>query len=475
MASQMRQLLTLINNAVDQLERVCAEEGTSIPDLHAPFSPLSEIFRANPAAAESANIISAAALQLEAILTPPHISLYHVVAGHFRSAAIRVCLESHVTEILREAGPKGLHVKEIAKKNGQDPRKLARFMRFLALNHIYREVTPNVFANTRISSMLDTLKPSAEVIANPLSKYDNTPGLAALAGHHLDESFKASAYTWEALSDPAAAISDDPKDTPFALAYNTKELLWGLYARDEYKSRRFNIGMRGVQALQPPDSIFKAYEWKKLPAGSVVVDVGGGLGSDSLRVAREFPSVEVVVQDRAPVIEDAKKHWHDNLPNAKVTFEVQDFFEAQPERKVSIFLVKQILHDWPDDKCIEILARLRAAAQKDTKLLLVENLIPYACREPTDDGNALHIPGVIPHEAPEPLLPNYGAVSELGYDADVLMYFLMNGQDRTFQHINELFLKTGWKAKRVHRESSFLGSVEAIPTGIFGFQNGTRV
>lgn len=38
-------------------------------------------------------------------------------------------------------------------------------MRILAGHHIYREITPDVFTNTRISSMLDTLKPSKEVIA----------------------------------------------------------------------------------------------------------------------------------------------------------------------------------------------------------------------------------------------------------------------------------------------------------------------
>ncbi|KAF8140907.1 hypothetical protein K438DRAFT_1879159 [Mycena galopus ATCC 62051] len=58
-----------------------------------------------------------------------------------------------------------MHVRDIAAKNGQDSDKLARFMRFLTAHHVYRGVSPNVFANTRISSMLDTLKPSAETLA----------------------------------------------------------------------------------------------------------------------------------------------------------------------------------------------------------------------------------------------------------------------------------------------------------------------
>ena len=40
-----------------------------------------------------------------------------------------------------------------------------RFLRFLASHHIYREIRPNVFTNTRISSMLDTHKSSSEIMA----------------------------------------------------------------------------------------------------------------------------------------------------------------------------------------------------------------------------------------------------------------------------------------------------------------------
>ncbi|KAG6811474.1 hypothetical protein H0H92_007246 [Tricholoma furcatifolium] len=478
MVSQVRQLLNLLSDAVDNLEKACDSNGTPIPDLKTPFHPQSEAFRANPVAAQSASIISAAALQLEAITTPPHVSLYHVVAGiykHFKSAALRACLESNVTEILREAGPqvsfyfernvryltmviwKGLHVNDIAAKNGQDPRKLARFLRYLATNHIYREITPDVFTNNRISSMMDTLKPSQDIIADPTIKHDNTPGLAALASHHLDEAFKASAYAWETLADPATAKSGDPTASPFARAFNAKETLWDLHARDELRSRRFNIGMRGIQALQPVDAILKAYDWDTLPAGSIIVDVGGGVGSESLPLAREFPALEIVVQDLAPF-------WETNLPNYPIKLEVQDFFTPQPaNRDVTVFLLKQILHDWSDEYCVKFLTRLRSAAQKDTKLLLIESLMPFACHDPSDKDT---IPGSVPHEAPAPLLANFGAVNEMGYNADIDMFLLFNSQERTIRHIDELLRSTGWRVRKVYRQdgdSTFLQSIEAIP------------
>ncbi|KAG5633308.1 hypothetical protein DXG03_007657, partial [Asterophora parasitica] len=105
MTSPLRQLLNVLTESVGDLEDACAASGTAIPDLYTPFHPASEAFRDNPKAAEAVNIISAAALQIEAILAPPQVSLYHIVAGHWKSTALRVALESHVTEILREAGP----------------------------------------------------------------------------------------------------------------------------------------------------------------------------------------------------------------------------------------------------------------------------------------------------------------------------------------------------------------------------------
>ncbi|KAG6824311.1 hypothetical protein H0H92_007254 [Tricholoma furcatifolium] len=168
MVSQIRELLNLMTDAVDRLENLCDSTGSTIPNLHGtPFTPQSEAFRQSPEADELVNIICASALHLNAILSPPHVAIYHVISGFLKAAALRlrVCLESNVTEILREAGAEGLHVNDIGTRNGQDPGKLARFLRYLATSHVYREVNPDVFANTRISSIMDTLKPSQEIIS----------------------------------------------------------------------------------------------------------------------------------------------------------------------------------------------------------------------------------------------------------------------------------------------------------------------
>lgn len=38
--------------------------------------------------------------------------------------------------------------------------------------------------------------------------------------------------------------------------------------------------------------------------GALVVDVGGGIGTASLALAKEFSNLKIVIQDRRPVVED---------------------------------------------------------------------------------------------------------------------------------------------------------------------------
>lgn len=54
---------------------------------------------------------------------------------------------------------------------------------------------------------------------------------------------------------------------------------------------------------------------------------------------------------------------------------VHDFFSPQPVTNASIFLCRMVVHDYGKSKAITILRHLRHAAQVDTKLLLVEQVL----------------------------------------------------------------------------------------------------
>lgn len=47
------------------------------------------------------------------------------------------------------------------------------------------------------------------------------------------------------------------------------------------------------------------FDWNALPDGSKVVDVGGGVGAQSLLIAKANPRLKLIVQDREVTIQEA--------------------------------------------------------------------------------------------------------------------------------------------------------------------------
>jgi hypothetical protein len=54
---------------------------------------------------------------------------------------------------------------------------------------------------------------------------------------------------------------------------------------------------------------------------------------------------------------------------------VGDFFDRIPAG-ADVYLLKSVIHDWPDDRAVTILRACERAMQADAKLLLVERVMP---------------------------------------------------------------------------------------------------
>ena len=73
------------------------------------------------------------------------------------------------------------------------------------------------------------------------------------------------------------------------------------------------------------------------------------------------------------------------------------------------------MHDWSDKYCQQILRHLRAAATPDTRLVIVDSLVSYAC----EDEDLKNIPGAARPIPPKPLLPNMGHTATAAYQIDI--------------------------------------------------------
>jgi hypothetical protein len=99
-------------------------------------------------------------------------------------------------------------------------------------------------------------------------------------------------------------------------------------------------------------------------------------------------------------------------------FLAHDFFLPQPVKDADVFLLRQITHEWSDEKTIQILQRLCDAAKPTTHLVLIEHIVPSVVEEPT---SIKAIPGALRPTAPAPLLPNFGVASSAIYFRDMLV------------------------------------------------------
>jgi hypothetical protein len=153
-------------------------------------------------------------------------------------------------------------------------------------------------------------------------------------------------------------------------------------------------------------------------------------------LAKEHPHLNVIVQDTESVIKDGQavryampstlyhgahmilQYWQREYPEAltdgRVKLQTHDFFTPQPVKNAAVFFLRYVLHDWPAEKAKLILKALRPSATPDTKLILMENIVPYAVA-----GSEQNIPGDKAPVPPAPLLPNLGVVNLACYIADI--------------------------------------------------------
>ena len=118
--------------------------------------------------------------------------------------------------------------------------------------------------------------------------------------------------------------------------------------------------------------VLESFDWDLVENGTVV-DVGGSHGVVSIEVARKYPSLQFVVQDRAEVINAVQ------LPEdvaGRVTLMPYDFFMEQPVKDADVYLYRWIFHNWSDKYCLKLCRALIPALKPGARLLIQDILLP---------------------------------------------------------------------------------------------------
>ncbi|KAL1728170.1 S-adenosyl-L-methionine-dependent methyltransferase [Schizophyllum commune] len=464
--SPLRLLADTISQAVNVIDDAFALAGRSYPPLRAPFnadSPSEALFRQEEVA-KAVDIILQSCSALVASAGAPHLRVVQKTMGYTTTAALAVVIDGYVAEILRDH-PNGLHYKDIALRNGVNADKLGRILRKLASVHIFIEVAPDVFANNRLSSVLDTRKSVQDMQADPVEHFTGSQGIGSYIYKLTDADLKSAANLSETLKDPDYGNEDIGEKS--ALSYTFKTPLgmydWFEQAGNERRLACFSDAMRAqITSLQPPNAVvLEGFDFSALAPGSKVVDVAGGIGHVTMAIAKQYPELRFVIEERPAVIEQAKEFWRKELPSASIEFVSQDFFQPQFVQDASVFLLFHILHNWGKTRAVQILQNLREAAGPDTKLIVGDMIIPHASYE--QPAVASKIKGADKLLSPtSPLLAPGRA--EHGTTLDMLMLTDLNGEERTLGRFVDLLEAGGWSIVEVHHiPGAFDSHMVAVP------------
>ncbi|KAI9767101.1 MAG: hypothetical protein M1840_005890 [Geoglossum simile] len=253
-------------------------------------------------------------------------------------------------------GPEPTTLDELVESTGASRDLIERVMRVCTQRLVFEEVGPGQYIHNGVSmSML-------------------FPTLGSLIHHCCEDGLLSAANLIGTLRKNNFQISDDPAKSAFSAAFQTDLGMFDYYYKtDTVRGSRFAMGMAGTEAVKSLTE--DVYPFHELPAGAKIVDVGGGRGQVSVRIAEKEPHLSFVVQDHATVIEAGQAEGLSEAAEKAIEWQAHDFFQAQPVKGADVYLFRFILHDHPDTACIKILRHIVDAMDPGVSRILIDDAV----------------------------------------------------------------------------------------------------
>jgi ubiquinone/menaquinone biosynthesis C-methylase UbiE len=112
-----------------------------------------------------------------------------------------------------------------------------------------------------------------------------------------------------------------------------------------------------------------------LSGATKVVDVAGGFGHLAIALLEKYPKLQGVLLDAPSVVALAKQ----KLPApqavaARLEYIGSNMFESVPP--ADVYIMKHIIHDWDDVRCLKLLGNCRDAMQGKGRVICVDAVLP---------------------------------------------------------------------------------------------------
>lgn len=278
----------------------------------------------------------------------PEKTLRRMIYGYQLSMTIGVFARLRLADIIQDGA---MSVDEIASRSNTDRNALERLLLYLV---------------------------DFDILSNNVDKYSLNEVSQFLTSNHPESYQRIAAlptYNWhwrawgELLHGVIAGV------TPFEKAND--EPFFEYLAKHPEDAEYFNQLMGSHGEVENAIAIAL-----NISGNSTVIDVGGGRGLLVAELLKRNSDLKGVVCDLESTRALALQTFEQEGLETRATFHVGNFFDSVP--RGDYLVLKWILHDWNDNKAVEILKKCREAIAPQGRIFLVEYVNPENRSNPTN-------------------------------------------------------------------------------------------
>ncbi len=331
---------------------------------------------------------------------PAAAAMFEMVTGAWVAQAIQVAAELGIADALADHP---LPLDDLANRVGADPDALRRLMRALISRGIFRQRRDGRY---ELTALAETLRPDAPFSMHAFARLIGSP-------QHREH--------WSLLVE---SVKSGKAILPQLRGKEAFD-----YLRDEPELLKLhNDAMTG---LDGPGAIAVVAGYSFSPYRTIV-DVGGGHGGLLSTILAATPNARGVLYDLPEVVAGASGLLSQRGVKDRVRVEGGSFFDSVPSGG-DAYVLKNVIHDWPDEQAVAILRNVRVAARADATVLLVETVLPEHDRD------------------------------FAGKWSDLEMLLQAKGRERDAAEYRDLLRQAGFRMTRVVQTALPLSVVEATP------------
>ncbi|KAK9115192.1 hypothetical protein Syun_021989 [Stephania yunnanensis] len=340
---------------------------------------------------------------------------------------MRAAIKLNVFEIMNKASKTPLSSSHIASQlpNNKNPNAqlvLDRMLCFLASHSV---LTCTTATNKKVNDSRSNVDGAIEVER----LYGLTPACKYFIKNEDGASLTASllASTDKMLLEPCYYLDEVVLEPDFSV----DEKVYGMNAYEYFaKNPELNELCNTTMSHETSITMKRILDkYKGFDGLKVVVDVGGGIGTNINFIVSKYPTIKGINFDSPHVVETAPSY-------PGVEHVGGDMFVSVP--KADAIFMKWILHNWKDEQCLILLKKCHEALPKGGKVIVIEGLLPEVPKpdDATRDMCAL----------------------------DIIMTMSFGAKERTEKEFEDLAKESGFASIRLQPEIPDLVFLTCLPS-----------